>query len=268
MPAPCSVGTPANPPASPSLDHLVEEVAVSININGINHAVMMATPDDLDDFAVGFLFCESIIGHNHDVHDIRVSPAEHGFVLDVTIANRCLARLQLRRRRLTGATGCGICGVEAVEQAFPALRPLPLTPPLDVALLAELRPQIAQWQLKGQHSGALHAALALDEQGQILHCREDIGRHNALDKLIGLLLRQTLPCDTLVVTSRCGSELVQKAALFGARHLVCLASPSQLAVRLALKYNLNVIHIPKFDAPVSYSSYRPADPIGECHESY
>ncbi len=268
MPAPCLVGTPANPPVLPSLDHLVEEVAVSININGINHAVMMATPDDLDDFAVGFLFCESIIGHNHDVHDIRVSPAEHGFVLDVTIANRCLAQLQQRRRRLTGATGCGICGVEAVEQAFPPLPALPLTPPLDVALLAELRPQIARWQLKGQHSGALHAALALDEHGLILHCREDIGRHNALDKLIGLLLRQPQACDTLLVTSRCGSELVQKAALFGARHLVCLASPSQLAVRLALKYNLNVVHIPKFDAPVSYSSYRPADPIGECHESY
>lgn len=268
MPAANPMVQPAVHHALPSLDHLVEEVAVSININGINHAVMMATPDDLDDFAIGFLFCESIIRHNHDVHDIRVSPAEHGFVLDVTIANRCLAQLQLRRRRLTGATGCGICGVEAVEQAFPPLPALPLTPPLDVALLVELRPQIAQWQLKGQHSGALHAALALDEQGRILHCREDIGRHNALDKLIGLLLRQPQACDTLVVTSRCGSELVQKAALFGARHLVCLASPSQLAVRLALKYNLNVVHIPKFDAPVSYSSYRPADPIGECHESY
>lgn len=268
MPAPCSVGTPANPSALPSLDHLVEEVAVSININGINHAVMMATPDDLDDFAIGFLFCESIIEHNHDVHDIRVASAEHGFVLDVTIANRCMAQLQLRRRRLTGVTGCGICGVEAVEQAFPPLPSLPLTPPLDGGLLAGLRPQITRWQLKGQQYGALHAALALDAEGRILHCREDIGRHNALDKLIGLLLRQHSACDTLVVTSRCGSELVQKAARFGARHLICLASPSQLAVRLALKYNLNVVHIPKFDAPVSYSSYRPADPIGECHESY
>lgn len=94
-----SAANPGVPPDSHypllSLDHLVEEVAVSININGINHAVMMATPDDLDDFAVGFLFCESIIRHNHDVHDIRVYPAEHGFVLDVTIANRCLAQLQL-----------------------------------------------------------------------------------------------------------------------------------------------------------------------------
>ncbi|MGL6473895.1 formate dehydrogenase accessory sulfurtransferase FdhD [Aeromonas hydrophila] len=268
MPAYTPVDIPVNLPASPALDHLVEEVAVAININGINHAVMMATPDDLDDFAVGFLFGEGIIRHNHEVHDIQIAPAEQGMVLDITIANRSLAALARHKRRLTGATGCGICGVAAVEQALPALPVLPLTPPPDGVLLAGLRPQIAQWQLKGQQHGALHAALALDAEGRILHCREDIGRHNALDKLIGLLLRQQSACDTLVVTSRCGSELVQKAARFGARHLICLASPSQLAVRLAFKYNLNVVHIPKFDAPVSYSSYRPADPIGECHESY
>ncbi len=138
MPAHSPVATPAN---LPSLDHLVEEVAVAININGINHAVMMATPDDLDDFAVGFLFGEGIIRHNHEVHDIQVAPAEQGIVLDVTIANRSLAALTEHKRRLTG---CGICGVAAVEQALPALSVLPLTPPLDGALLAGLRAQITQ----------------------------------------------------------------------------------------------------------------------------
>lgn len=118
MPAHSPVATPAN---LPSLDHLVEEVAVAININGINHAVMMATPDDLDDFAVGFLFGEGIIRHNHEVHDIEIVPAEQGIVLDVTIANRSLAALTEHKRRLTGVTGCGICGVAAVEQALPAL---------------------------------------------------------------------------------------------------------------------------------------------------
>lgn len=139
MPAHSPVATPTN---LPSLDHLVEEVAVAININGINHAVMMATPDDLDDFAVGFLFGEGIIRHNHEVHDIQVAPAEQGIVLDVTIANRSLAALAENKRRLTGVTGCGICGVAAVEQALPALPVLPLTPPLDGALLAGLRPQM------------------------------------------------------------------------------------------------------------------------------
>lgn len=104
MPAHSPVATPAN---LPSLDHLVEEVAVAININGINHAVMMATPDDLDDFAVGFLFGEGIIRHNHEVHDIQVAPAEQGIVLDVTIANRSMAALAEHKRRLTGVTEIG-----------------------------------------------------------------------------------------------------------------------------------------------------------------
>lgn len=247
----------------PRLDELVEEVAVSININGINHAVMMTTPDDLDDFAIGFLFGEGIIQGNHDVHDIQITPSEYGFVLDVTIANRCLAVLNQRKRRLTGATGCGICGVEAIEHALPALTPLsPQRPPRADSLL-NLRERIAPWQRKARLSGALHAALALDESGEILACREDIGRHNALDKLIGMQLRQPRRCTTLAITSRCGSELIHKAVQFGAAHLISLASPSQLAVRLAQKYHLNLIHVPRFDAPVYYSHAGTSDQIGE-----
>ncbi|UNP90262.1 formate dehydrogenase accessory sulfurtransferase FdhD [Aeromonas encheleia] len=247
----------------PRLDELVEEAALSVNINGINHAVMMVTPDDLDDFAIGFLFGDGIIAGNQDVHDIQITPSEQGMVLDVTIANRCLAALSQRKRRLTGATGCGICGVEAIEHALPALTPLaPLAPPAAVSL-ANLRERIAPWQCKARQSGALHAALALDEQGEIVACREDIGRHNALDKLIGMQLRRPVRASTLVITSRCGSELIHKAVQFGAAHLISLASPSQLAVRLALKYNLNLIHVPRFDAPVYYSHGRPSDQIGE-----
>lgn len=252
-------------PWLPKLNELVEEAAVSVNINGINHAVMMVTPDDLDDFAIGFLFGEGIIQGNHDVHDIQITASEYGFVLDVTIANRCLAALSQRKRRLTGTTGCGICGVEAIEHALPALTPLaPLVPPA-TASLAGLRERIAPWQSKARQSGALHAALALDALGEIVACREDIGRHNALDKLIGMQLRQQTPSHTLVITSRCGSELIHKAVQFGAAHLISLASPSQLAVRLALKYNLNLIHVPRFDAPVCYSHARPSDQIGEAN---
>jgi FdhD protein len=247
----------------PKLNELVEEAAVSVNINGINHAVMMVTPDDLDDFAIGFLFAEGIIQGNQDVHEIQVTASEYGVVLDVTIANRCLAALNQRKRRLTGATGCGICGVEAIEHALPALTPLvPQTPPAATTLV-NLRERIAPWQCKARQSGALHAALALDAYGEIVACREDIGRHNALDKLIGMQLRQPTRHATLVITSRCGSELIHKAVQFGAAHLISLASPSQLAVRLALKYNLNLIHVPRFDAPVYYSHARPSDQIGE-----
>lgn len=247
----------------PRLDELVEEVAVSININGINHAVMMATPDDLDDFAIGFLHGEGIIHGNHDVHDIQALCSEQGVVLDVTVANRCLAELGQRKRRLAGASGCGICGVEAIEHALPALTPVSPKAPPEAGLLLNLRERIAPWQRKGRLSGALHAALALDEGGEILACREDIGRHNALDKLIGMQLRQGRRCPTLVITSRCGSELIHKAVQFGAAHLISLASPSQLAVRLALKYHLNLIHVPRFDAPVYYTGA--PNQIGEPH---
>ncbi|MGY6037148.1 formate dehydrogenase accessory sulfurtransferase FdhD [Aeromonas sp. AE23HZ002T15] len=244
----------------PRMDELVEEAAISININGISHAVMMATPDDLDDFAIGFLYGEGIIGGNHDVHDIQLVPSEQGMVLDVTIANRCLAELSRRKRRLTGASGCGICGVEAIEHALPALTPLTPSAPPAAGSLLNLRERIAPWQSKARQSGGLHAALALGEEGEILACREDIGRHNALDKLIGMQLRQPDRCHTLVITSRCGSELIHKAVQFGAAHLISLASPSQLAVRLALKYHLNLIHVPRSDAPVYYSAW---DQIGE-----
>lgn len=247
-------------PWLPRMDELAEEAAISININGINHAVMMATPDDLDDFAIGFLYGEGIIGGNHDVHDIQLIPSEQGMVLDVTIANRCLATLNQRKRRLTGASGCGICGVEAIEHALPALTPLPPSAPPAADSLLNLRERITPWQSKARQSGALHAALALGAEGEILACREDIGRHNALDKLIGMQLRAPRRSRTLVITSRCGSELIHKAVQFGAAHLISLASPSQLAVRLALKYHLNLIHVPRSDAPVCYSAW---DQIGE-----
>jgi FdhD protein len=244
---------------STTLSHLVEEVALAITINGINHAVMMATPDDLDDFAVGFLFGEGVITHNHDVHDIEITAGEEGWVMNVTVANRCLATLSQRQRRLAGATGCGICGVTALEHALPALPLLAGAEPLPQAMLAGLRAQVSAWQIKGQQSGALHAALCLDEQGAIVACREDIGRHNALDKLIGMQLRAGQHCPTLLVTSRLGSELVQKAVRFGARHLISLAAPSQLAVKMALAHHLNLVHIPRCDTPVHYA--RLAGPV-------
>jgi FdhD protein len=244
----------------PPIEHLVEEAAAAISINGINYAVMMVTPDNIEDFAIGFLFSEAIIQHDHDVHDIQITPSDNGFIIEVTISNRCLYALNSKKRRLVGATGCGICGVEAIEHALPQLSILPITRPIDITDVESLKQRITDSQIKAQQSGAIHAALGLTAQGDIVACREDIGRHNALDKLIGMLLRQTTmtqetSCNTLLITSRCSSELIHKAVLFGANNLISLASPSQLAVKLALQYNLNIIHIPKYSAPIYYSNY-------------
>jgi len=244
----------------PPIEHLVEEAAAAISINGINYAVMMVTPDNIEDFAIGFLFSEAIIQHDHDVHDIQITPSDNGFIIEVTISNRCLYALNSKKRRLVGATGCGICGVEAIEHALPQLSILPITRPIDITDVESLKQRITDSQIKAQQSGAIHAALGLTAQGDIVACREDIGRHNALDKLIGMLLRQTTTtqetsCNTLLITSRCSSELIHKAVLFGANNLISLDSPSQLAVKLALQYNLNIIHIPKYSAPIYYSNY-------------
>lgn len=235
--------------------HLVEEVAAAINLNGISYAVMMITPDHFEDFVIGFLFAEGIISQDQEVHEIDITPVQDGVMLDVTLANRCFIALKQRKRRLVGATGCGICGVEALGHALPDLPPLPACAPLVLEQVDSLKQQIHTHQLKAQRSGAIHAAFALDEVGNILECREDIGRHNALDKLIGALLRQKRSAKALLMTSRCSSELIQKAVRYGANHLISLASPSQLAVKLALKYQLNLVHIPKFDPPIHYSIF-------------
>ena len=230
---------------------LVEEVPLAININDINFAVMLASPFDIEDFVVGYLHSESVIQFNHDVHDIDIHRQDDALLVNVTIANRCLHSFNQRQRRLKGTSGCGLCGTESLEMAFPELPKLPASSPFPIEVAATLKPQLREFQTQGAHSGALHAAFWLNHNGEIMACREDIGRHNALDKLIGHLLRQqiSLSLGAILVTSRCGVELVQKAILIGVPTLLSLASPSQLAVKMAQQSNLQLIHIPKQDAP-------------------
>lgn len=257
-----------------TLMQLVEEVALAININDINFAVMLASPHDLEDFVVGYLHSESIIEHNHDIHNIEWVPREKAdsalsenamfsantIEINVTVANRCLSQIKERARRSKGTASCGLCGTEALDAAFPELPPLvpQNTYPLD--LISNIKPQLRQWQTLAKDSGALHAAFWLDESGKIVECREDIGRHNALDKLIGALLRRRSTDQgykangAILVTSRCGVELVQKCILFGASNLISLASPSTMAAEMANSHHVNLIHVPKHDTPYSVTS--------------
>ncbi|MCU4675992.1 formate dehydrogenase accessory sulfurtransferase FdhD [Catenovulum sp. 2E275] len=244
---------------------LVEEIAAAISINQINYAVMMITPDDIDDFIVGFLFNEQIIQHNYDIQDIETSENALGLEINVTLANRCLSQFKHRQRQLKGATGCGVCGASALEYAFPKLNPLKQHNPYTIQNPQHLKQSLAHYQLKGRQTGAIHGAFWLDQNNQILACREDIGRHNALDKLIGFIvqkpqsrskssaeLSQNLAQTALLITSRCSAELIQKAVCIGIPTLISLASPSQLAVKLAQQYRLNLVHIPRQDQPIVY----------------
>lgn len=234
---------------------LAEEVALAIAYNGISQAVMLVTPTDLEDFIVGFSLGSGIVEDASDIYDLQLTGAGSAHYAQVTLANRAFWKLKQHRRQLAGTSGCGLCGVEAVEQALPDLKVLPGAPLPPPDWLDGLRQRIGQYQPLGQHSGAVHAALFMNPQGELLLGREDIGRHNALDKLIGALIRQRIPVagGVAIVTSRCSLELIQKVLRAGIQTLVSLSSPTGLAVQWARRHNLNLIHLPQKSAPRVYS---------------
>ncbi|WNW12446.1 formate dehydrogenase accessory sulfurtransferase FdhD [Pseudomonas sp. DTU_2021_1001937_2_SI_NGA_ILE_001] len=234
---------------------LAEEVALAIAYNGISQAVMLVSPSDLEDFIVGFSLGSGIIASPDEIYDFRLSGCGSSMQAEVEIASRAFWALKEHRRQLTGTTGCGLCGVEAVEQALPELQVLPATALPPAHWLDGLRQRISDFQPLGRHSGAVHAALFMNDQGELLLSREDIGRHNALDKLIGALVRQGIPLagGVAVVTSRCSLELIQKALRAGLQTLVSLSAPTGLALQWARRHNLNLIHLPQHSAPRVYS---------------
>lgn len=245
----------AKPTAKITHRQLVQEYAIAVVINEINYAVMMLSPNDLEDFVRGFLFTEQVIKHQYDIHDINIdcdNTAMTG-VINVEIANRCISILKQRSRKVKGNSGCGICGVEALAHAMPPLVPLKKSAPPDCEQLSKLKSELPKWQTHGLRSGAMHAAF-LVVNNTIIACREDIGRHNALDKLLGYKITLNhLPDNVMVlVTSRCSVELVNKAIISKIGTLVSLASPSQLAVNTAKNSLLNLVHIPKYDQPICY----------------
>ncbi|MCM2680843.1 formate dehydrogenase accessory sulfurtransferase FdhD [Echinimonas agarilytica] len=233
---------------------LAEEYAVAFCINDVSYAVMMASPHDLDDFAFGFLFAEQLISNTNQVHDIRVTTMpDKGMVeINITLANRCLSILRDKKRRLTGVSGCGVCGVEALQQALPDVTPVEQANIIALDSLAQLRDCCQQWQALAKSTGAMHGAFLIDLEGNITAAREDIGRHNALDKLIGSCVRDAafVPENhAILLTSRCGVELVYKVANIGIANLVSLSAPSQLALSIAQQANVNLIHLTKLDGP-------------------
>ncbi|NBF04662.1 formate dehydrogenase accessory sulfurtransferase FdhD [Pseudomonas sp. Fl5BN2] len=234
---------------------LAAEIALAITYNGLSQAVMMVSPGNLEDFIRGFSITNDIVTDLDEIYDIRLSHFPQACQADVEISNRAFWALKDHRRQMTGTSGCGLCGVEALEQALPqlqVLQPVPLPP---AEHLQGLRDRIEQAQHMARSSGALHAALYFDEQGEVRLCQEDIGRHNALDKLIGALLHARIDSRQgfIVVTSRCSLELIHKAVRAQLGTLVSLSAPTALTVQWANKHRLNLIHVPQRNAPRIYS---------------
>ncbi len=234
---------------------LANEVPLAITINGVNHAVMMVSPVQLDAFITGFLLSEGIIAHHRDIHDLEFSREHNALIAAVTLANRCHQPWLQQKRSLAGRSGCGICGLESLQAALPELPGLPETPLPDIHMLAGLRDQLRPWQPLNRDCGALHAAFFVDYQGNIHHASEDVGRHNALDKLLGWQHQQSeRPEGMVLLTSRCSIELVQKMVRSHNPTLLTLSAPTQLAVEQARHYRLNLIHLPYQQSPRVYAA--------------
>ena len=234
---------------------LASECALALSFNGLNHAVMMVSPNDLEDFVLGFSLSCGAVESIDEIYDLRLSGAGEALQADIQISSRAFWNLKQQRRQLAGSSGCGLCGVAALEQALPQLPRLNAQPLPPAEHLHALRERIEAAQFQARSSGALHAALFVDARGGLALCREDIGRHNALDKLIGALKRDKLDCARgfAVVTSRCSLELLHKAVRAGFATLVSLSAPTALTVDWARRHRLNLIHLPHHSAPRVYS---------------
>jgi len=230
------------PGSEACLDTVAEEVPVAFEFNGISHTVMLATPADLKDFALGFSLTEGIVERRSEVFDIEVEEAPEGITLHLEIAGGAFAKLKERRRSLAGRTGCGLCGAESLTQVMRDLPPVAEggTFPLDA--LKEGMRRLPQLQMLQQTTGAVHAACHVAADGSISHVREDVGRHNALDKTLGALARvDAKPEGALIITSRASFEMVQKAAALGYGILAAVSAPTAAAIRLADKLNLTLV---------------------------
>jgi FdhD protein len=224
-------------------DQIAAEVPVALTYNRLSHVVMMATPADLEDFALGFSLTEGIIDSVDDLISTRVVPREQGIEVAMTITETSYDRLATQRRNLTGRTGCGLCGAESIEQAMRYPEPVDNTVSVSAETLQKALEAMPKQQPLANVTGATHCAAWCSLDGEILAIREDVGRHNALDKLIGHLQRNAFrPAEGfLVVSSRASYEMVFKAAAAGMEIVAAVSAPTTLAVDFAMHCGITLV---------------------------
>ncbi|MFQ3195008.1 MAG: FdhD protein [Colwellia sp.] len=225
------------------LDCIAEEVPVAIVYNGISHAVMMASPANLHEFSLGFSLSEGIINHAAEMYDIELVTSEKGIEVRLEISSERMMSLKSHRRNLTGRTGCGLCGSESLETAIRPIKSvtpqaLPSSPVIQHALS-----QLSEQQTLQALTGAVHGAAWCDDTGEMLLLCEDVGRHNALDKLIGSLALRKINTQSgfVVISSRASYEMVQKVTSVNIATLIAVSAPTVLAISLANQAKLNLI---------------------------
>jgi FdhD protein len=240
-------------------DKVAEEVPIALIYNGVSHAVMLATPQDLEDFALGFSLSEGILQSKSELYDVEIVMQPQGIELRLDVATEAFVKLKEKRRSLVGRTGCGLCGAESLEQALRLPEKLPekisnlsenapfsinaaSSPAVNASSIIKAFHAMQIQQVLQQATGATHACAWVDADGEVQLLREDVGRHNAMDKLIGALAKLPNQQSGFVLTSsRASVEMVQKVALAGYNTLAAISAPTGLAVRIAEDYGVTLV---------------------------
>ncbi|HSI37649.1 MAG TPA: formate dehydrogenase accessory sulfurtransferase FdhD [Methylotenera sp.] len=238
-------------------DIIAEEVPIALVYNGISHVVMLATPQDLEDFALGFSLTEGILDEPSDLYGMEVVHQEQGIELHLDVATSCFQRLKEKRRNMTGRTGCGLCGSESLEQAL-RIPTRKLQKKLAIKFSGKVInlafANIRKQQKLQTLTGATHASAWVNLNGEVELVREDVGRHNALDKLIGAMAKAKQHTEGFVLTtSRASYEMVQKTVSAGAHMLVAISAPTGLAIRVAEQCDLTLVGFARENSYVVYS---------------
>jgi FdhD protein len=239
-----TAGTAAAPRKVP------EETPVALSYAGTTHAVMMATPADLEDFAYGFTLTEGIIQSPYEIEAIEIEEAGAGVDIQIQLKDKANTRFEARRRRLAGPVGCGLCGIESIDEAMRSVAPVHnISLTLSEADIAQAARLLAKQQPFHAETGAVHAAGFYVPGKGIVAAREDVGRHNALDKLAGALAKAGIDGSTgaVVVTSRVSVEMVQKTAAIGAPVIIAVSAPTALAIRTAEAAGLTLVALVRGD---------------------
>jgi FdhD protein len=227
----------------PQPDEVAEEVPVALVYNGISHVVMMASPKDLEHFAIGFSLSEGIIESPQDIYAMDVVPSCNGLEVQVELSSRRFMGLKERRRALAGRTGCGVCGVEQLNDIGKPVQPLPFTQTFDLGHLDNALRHLPDFQPVGQLTGCTHAAAWVQPSGHLAGGHEDVGRHVALDKLLGrrAIEGEAWQQGAVLVSSRASYEMVQKSAMCGVEILFAVSAATTLAVEVAERCNLTLV---------------------------
>ncbi len=242
----CSVPSKGSIDNTPTTWFLPEEVPVALLINSVSYAVMMATPADLEDFAVGFALSEGLVAHALHISNVLVLPSGEGFSIDLAISEPNLIRERMISRSIEGRVGCGLCGIAEMSDAIRMPDGKLHAPALDATAVAIAFDALPAHQPMNELNRTVHAAAFCSVDGAILLAREDVGRHNALDKLIGAMARSgMMPDGFVLMSSRCSFELVQKCAAVGIGALATVSAPTALALKLAKQAGLHLAALSK-----------------------